>query len=96
MCLNRADFESVYKFSARNRELLAQSEGAGCFHCRAVFSPSEIKDWVDGRQDDTGDLDEGVTALCPHCGIDAVLPSAAPIRLNQVLLAEMHDHFFNN
>ena len=93
--MNRADFESVHAFSSRNRELLARSERAGCFHCQALFDADEIKDWVDGRQVDTGSLDDGETALCPKCGVDAVLPSGAPITLDDTLLAEMRHHFFD-
>ena len=94
--MNRADLESVHKFCSRNSELLARSEHAGCFYCQALFDPGEIKDWVGGRQVDIGDAEKGVTALCPHCGIDAVLPSAAPITLSASLLAEMRQHFFDN
>jgi hypothetical protein len=54
-----------------------------------VFAPSDIKDWVDGREVDTGDIEDGVTALCPYCGIDAVLPSAAPITLNEALMSAL-------
>jgi hypothetical protein len=89
-----ADFESLHRYSSNNRELLAKSEAAGCFYCGAMFSASEIKDWVDGKQLNTGGLETGVTALCPRCGIDSVLPAAAPINLTQSLLAEMHDHWF--
>jgi hypothetical protein len=59
-----------------------------------MFSPTEIEDWVDGPQQATGDTADGVTALCPRCGIDAVLPSAAPIRLDAALLADMHQRCF--
>ena len=95
MTLNRADLESIHKFCSRNRHLLARSSRAGCFYCQAMFDPSVIMDWVDGRQAETGRLDDGVTALCPLCGIDAVLPGAAPIILDGALLAEMHHHFFD-
>jgi hypothetical protein len=37
---------------------------------------------------------DGVTALCPRCGIDAVLPSAVPVALTAELLAAMHAHWF--
>jgi hypothetical protein len=37
---------------------------AGCFYCIPVFDVEEIEEWIDGGQ----------TALCPHCGIDSVLP----------------------
>jgi hypothetical protein len=92
--LNRADLESIHKYSNHHRELLARSDRAGCFYCEAMFAPSEIVDWVDGPQLETGSTDDGVTALCPRCGIDAVLPSAAPISLTAEVLAAMHYHWF--
>jgi hypothetical protein len=89
-----ADQESLHRLCSHNRSLLARSEQAGCFYCEAFFHPSEIVDWIDGRQVETGSTDDGVTALCPRCGIDAVLPSAAPIGLTSELLAEMNKHWF--
>ena len=90
----KADFDSLHRYSSNNRELLAKSDLAGCFYCRNIFPAREIQDWVDGKQVESGELDDGVTALCPRCGIDSVLPAAAPITLNENLLAEMHDHWF--
>ena len=90
----RADFESIHRYSDHHRELLARSDRAGCFYCRRFFDPKEIQDWIDGPQVDTGETTDGVTALCPYCGIDAVLPSAAPIRLDEDLLAEMARYWF--
>ncbi len=95
MVVNEADLRSIHRFSSRHRDLLAKSEQAGCFYCQRMFPPNEILDWVDGRQVETGDLDDGVTALCPKCGIDAVLPSAAPITLTPDLLAQMRRFFFD-
>ena len=92
--LSAADLESVHRYCTRQRELLAVSDQAGCFYCEAMFSPQEVQDWVDGVQAETGELANGVTALCPRCGIDAVLPSAAPIQLHPLLLAEMHQYWF--
>ena len=89
-----ADLESVHRFCTNNRELLARSDRAGCFYCQAIVDASEIEDWVDGAQVETGALSDGVTALCSRCGIDAVLPSAAPIKLDAPLLAEMHQYWF--
>lgn len=90
----RADLESLHRFSSRHRELLAGSLRAGCFHCLTIFDPAEIVDWVDGPASVSGDTNEGVTALCPRCGIDAVLPSAV-VDLDAELLAEMHRHWFD-
>jgi hypothetical protein len=91
---NQADLESIHKFSFKNRPLLEKSNMAGCFYCRSTFPTSDIEDWVDGNQLDTGDTQDGLTALCPRCGIDAVLPDAEPIKLTNDLLAEMNAHFF--
>ena len=93
---NRADLESIHRFSSKNRELLSQSNNASCFHCLASFAAGEVQDWVDGPRHEAGDLDNGVTALCPRCGIDAVLPSAAPVKYDAGVLAEMNQHFFGD
>ena len=93
--LNRVDLESIHRYSDHHRELMEQSRQAGCFYCGALFAPSEIKDWIDGPQVVTGETTDGVTALCPRCGIDAVLPSAAPIQLGPDLLAQMRGYWFD-
>jgi hypothetical protein len=56
--LNRADLESIHRFCGHHRDLLARSEKAGCFYCGAMFDPSEIADWIDGPQVDTGSTDD--------------------------------------
>jgi hypothetical protein len=91
---SKADFDSLHRYSSNNRELLSKSDLAGCFYCGSIFSPREIQDWVDGKQVESGDLEDGVTALCPRCGIDSVLPATAAITLTEELLTEMHDHWF--
>ncbi|HEX6049454.1 MAG TPA: hypothetical protein VFZ21_09300 [Gemmatimonadaceae bacterium] len=91
MTYNRADLESIHRFSDHHRELLARSERAGCFYCRRMYDPREITEWIDGPQFESAG---GVTALCPRCGIDAVLPSAMPVPLTAELLAEMHSQWF--
>ena len=89
------DLDSIWKFCTQHRDLLAKSEAAGCFHCCAIFSPSEVVDWIDeppapksGRVSS-----DGVTALCPRCGMDAVLPSAT-VDLSVGLLSQMAKHYF--
>ena len=93
---SRADLESIHRFSSRHRHLFPASEQAGCFYCLATFDPKEVEDWVDGEQLETGDTADGITALCPKCGIDSVIPSAAPVRFDATLLPEMHAYWFEN
>jgi hypothetical protein len=58
-----------------------------------MFASSAITEWIDPPNDD--DSQPGTTALCPHCGIDAVLPSALPgLSLTPDLLQQMRDHWF--
>jgi len=84
---NQADLEAIHRQSFKNRELLQQSERAGCFYCQTTFSASEVRNWVHEK-------DGGATALCPRCGIDAVLPETGPNTLTNALLAEMHERWF--
>lgn len=94
---SRADLESIWRFCTHHRALLAQSERAGCFYCLAVFAPAEIKEWIDEPHTAAGPSGgvsaEGVTALCPRCGIDSVLPSAK-VPLDTPLLRQMNAHYF--
>jgi hypothetical protein len=94
LAYNRADLEGIQKHSIRHRERIERSVQCGCFYCLATFSPAEITDWVDlpnGEEDER----RGVTALCPHCGIDAVLPDNVPgAPLSAELLETMKKHWF--
>ena len=89
------DLDSIWKFCTRHRALLEKSEAAGCFHCCAIFAPSEILDWIDEppAAESGGITDDGETALCPRCGMDAVLPSAT-VDLSAELLSQMAKHYF--
>jgi hypothetical protein len=79
------DLELAHKQCIHNREQIAKSEVCGCFHCLAVFAPTEIKEWVDN--DDT--------ALCPKCGIDSVLGSASSFPINKEFLRKMKVRWFD-
>jgi hypothetical protein len=95
--LSPADLAAIHKYSSRHRERVLTSAQCGCFYCQALFAPSEIVDWVDWTEGapEGEELDMGKTALCPRCGIDAVLPSEIPgVVLNPALLAAMHKHWF--
>jgi hypothetical protein len=92
--LSLADQESLHRLSSKNRDMLARSSRAGCFYCGEFFAPAEITDWVDGRQVETGSTADGVTALCPRCGIDAVIPEVDGLVLSKELLVEMRAHWF--
>ncbi|MEY3298224.1 MAG: hypothetical protein RLZZ597_1484 [Cyanobacteriota bacterium] len=53
--------------------------------CLAIFSPTAIIEWTD-----EGDS----TALCPRCGIDAVIGSASGYPITPTFLQAMHAYWF--
>jgi hypothetical protein len=65
---------------SRNRKLLPAGTECGCFHCLSCFQSEEIQTWID----------DGSTALCPVCGVDAVLPGI----LDADELRTLHDESF--
>lgn len=78
-----ADLAALHKKSSRNRSLLAGSTICACFYCFSEYKFDRIDKWTD----------EDETAICPVCGVDAVLgfDSAPP---DQKLLQAMHDRWF--
>lgn len=95
---------AAHRHSSHHRQDINRSTQCACFFCCSIFAPSEIVDWVDwpentadGMGDDIADefTDEnGVTALCPRCGVDAVIGSDAGYPLTNLFLKKMRQHWF--
>jgi hypothetical protein len=77
--------ERAHKHSSFNRKELKMSYVVGCFYCCRLYSPKDIKNWIDDNQ----------TALCPHCGIDSVIGSDSGYMVNIEFLNEMYQRWFN-
>jgi hypothetical protein len=58
--------EEAHRQSFSNEGSLARSRWAGCFCCCRSFAAGAVCDWARER-------DGGRTALCPSCGVDAVI-----------------------
>jgi hypothetical protein len=87
--VSEPDYIRAHQFSIYNRRQIGDSDSCGCFYCLAIFPPSEIRDWVDERAGfDT-------TPLCPRCGIDSVLGSAAGFPITPEFLEKMKKHWFD-
>ena len=80
------ELKQAHAHCTRNRDTLGRSESAGCFCCLHVYPPAEIKDWVQRDQDET--------AICPRCGVDAVIGSASGLDLTPEFLQAMEAHWF--
>ena len=78
------DVEAAHAHCNQNRSELQQSTLCGCFHCLAIYRPTEIHEWVD----------EGRCALCPGCGIDSVLGDRSGYPITPEFLRAMEVRWF--
>lgn len=85
--MNNLSHIDAHHFCTKNREQLAQSDLCGCFFCLRIYQPDLITDWAYETNGET-------TAICPFCGIDAVIPSAAGYPLTPEFLEKMKAHWF--
>jgi hypothetical protein len=79
------DIYEAHAHSSLHRVEIEASEICGCFCCLGAFLPSEITEWVD---------EVGDTALCPRCGVDAVIGPASGVPLDKRFLGLMQKHWF--
>lgn len=69
----------------RHRDEVLASRECGCFYCLRTFPPRDIREWIDG----------GETAICPNCGVDAVIGSKSGCPVGDgKFLRRMHEFWF--
>jgi hypothetical protein len=76
----------LHRHTHGNRAELEASEACGCLACERIYFPDEVQRWLVDRA--------GETAVCPHCGIDAVVGSASGIPITPSVLARAHARWF--
>jgi hypothetical protein len=72
--------------ASRHRIALDASTRCACFFCFRSFPRTEIKAWIDAE----------TTALCPRCGLDAVLGDASLASISDGFLRRMHEYHFSS
>lgn len=82
--MTKKQLKAYHKFSDNNRTTLTSSYAVGCFYCIQIYSPRDIVEWIDKDQ----------TALCPRCGIDAVLCSNGLFMVDIPFLEQMNSYWF--
>jgi len=68
-----------------NKEEIESSKKCGCYCCCKIFDVDNVKYWCDDNK----------TALCPYCGVDAVIGDASKLPLTKDYLVDMHQKWFN-
>jgi len=81
------DLRALHLHSSNHKKEILASKVCGCFSCRKIFKPKNVIIWLkDG---------EG-TALCPFCGVDAVIGDASGYPINNDVLEKMYKKYFFN
>lgn len=75
----------AHAFSANHQGQLTEEQKCGCFYCLRIFRSSEIGTWIS---------DPGGTALCPYCGVDAVVGEGAGVPITREFLEKMKKAWF--
>ncbi len=75
----------AHQFCTNNRKQLEHDSTCGCFYCGKIFHPVEIIDWIPEKNG---------TAICPYCGIDAVIGGNSGFSITDAFLAEMNRYWF--
>lgn len=82
------ELNAFYSHSIRNEESILNSDFCGCFHCISIFPVADVK-----LSEMVVEKDGFKTAICPICGIDAVLGDAS-VEITAELLEALKEHYF--
>ena len=82
--LAKKALKQIHNHSFKNRAEIAQSLICYCIHCQKACASGQVEKWVD----------DGETAICPKCGVDSLIGSAAEYEMTEPLLKELHEFYF--
>ena len=86
MKLSKELSDSYHSHTIRNRQEIDQSEYCHCISCCKTYPSAIVMNFIkDG---------EGETAMCPNCGIDAVIGDACGLEINQEILTALNKRWF--
>lgn len=77
------DVQKFNKLSIKNKEELKNHKDCSCYHCLKVFRTTEVTNYCE-------ELDGSETAICPHCGIDSLVPG----NVSKEILKSAHKFWF--
>jgi hypothetical protein len=84
-----AKLDAAVKASRNHRKQVEASPVCGCYHCLKTFAPGLIIEWMKPSRNGLNQ-----TAICRHCGTDAVIGSNAGFPLTPEFLEEVNLHWF--
>lgn len=89
------DIVAAHGHCRDHRAEVVASVICGCFHCCGMFTPGQIVDWIDPAPEMVNVAGRlGQSALCPSCGIDAVIGDRSGFPITEGFLHTMRAHWF--
>ena len=79
-----AQLKKLHAYSSHNRDFITTANKCYCFYCKAIVDRYKRNDYTD----------DGQTALCPKCGMGALLPDSIEESLDEQLVSEMNEYWF--
>lgn len=84
--MDNVNLDQAHRYSMNNQVEIEKSNTCGCFYCREIFAPSEIKNWINDKQ--------WKTAQCLYCLVDSVIGDVSGYSINTKFLDAMHKEWF--
>ena len=79
------DLKNAHRHSYENQLEIEASRLCVCFYCCRQFPSSSVLNWCDNEN----------TALCPNCGIDAVIGDASGLPVTeQAVIQKINKRWF--
>jgi TPR repeat protein len=75
-------FEAIKRRTSDNEIEILKSKTCSCLFCRQTYDARKVSDWVNDER--------GVTAICPECGMDAVVGDGGGEPLSHEELKELN------
>ena len=87
---------AAYRYLSNNWEQIHASRICGCCNCLRTFAPDEVVGWVGLTMENMNDpaAVDKQTAMCPHCGAEAVLGDQSGLPINAAFLTSMNEAWF--
>lgn len=79
-----SQLKRLHAYSSHNQNLIATANQCYCFYCKRSMNKNDIKDYTD----------DGQTAICPTCGVDAIIPDSIEESLDDAVIQEMNEYWF--
>lgn len=80
------ELETLLEHTKNNDLEILQSHKCSCLLCRHTIDAREVQDWISNE--------DGVSAICPECGMDALIGDASGLVFTKEELREINRKYF--